>query len=537
MDATEQDFVVETACTLPPGHFADAMTSDGHVVAFWERPNGRVRFGLDGRAEHATFDGIAEMRDKSPGIFCSGDGAHIAYVGMRGGHYFVGRDGTEDPPMEAFSRSVPPVFSHDGAHLAYAAGSGEEFHLVLDGQRASELPVAPIQAVFSPVGSRLAYVELRPVADKDYEVRVVLDGAPGPWFFGMQNKTGVLQFSPDGRRFAYQERNRDLEVRWVVDGVPQQWAADPITNRQALKRLSTRGVAAIEAPVAATFSPDSRRFAYFADVPEKGVAIIEDDVPGPVVKGVCAPMFSPDSRHLAYLARLFDDRVSLVVDGVPGPAWSVRDAGSPAFSSPAFSTDGRHVGVILHREEGGFLRKRSVATLVVDGRVVTELPADDASWKPTFSPDGTHVAWWVLQGPRRHLMVDSNPRDVAGNVESEAVYTPAGRLICVTRTGDGASWTVMTDGRPGPAAQGIATLASALRFYGRDLAPDPDVPFAVSPDGEHVAWIGNFDGGWRPVLDDRVGPAFFGPLVASFRPDGRATWYFQREGEVYRVTA
>ena len=531
MGTSNRDFVVETACKLPPGHFADAMTSDGHVVSFWERPSGRVRFGWDGRAEHPTFDGVEEMRDKSPAIFCSADGAHVAYVGMRGQHLFVGRDGTEDPPFESFSRSVPPVFSRDGTHLAYGAGSGEEFHLVLDGRRVSELPIAPIQAVFSPDGGRLAYVELRAVENEDYEVRVVLDGTPGPWLAGMRNETGVLQFSPDGRRFAYREHDRDLNVRWVVDGVPQKWAADAISLRQALKRVSAR-VAAIEGPVPATFSPDGRRFAYFADVPERGVAIIEDDVPGPLVKAVYPPVFSPDSCHLAYVAQLFDDRVTLVMDGVPGPAWKVKDAGGPVFSA-----DGLHVALILRREEGGFLRKRSVAALVVDGRVMTELPADDVSGAPAFSPDGAHVAWWVSQGQRRRLMVDGDPVDGADNVDSVPIYTAAGRLVCATGTPDGASATVTVDGRPGPAAQGIASGASAIRLFGRELVPDPDVPFAVSPDGEHVAWIGRFDGEWRPVIDNDVGPAFFGPLAVLFGPDDRATWYLQREGEVYRVTA
>jgi len=531
MDATMQDFVVETACKLPPGHFADAMTSDGHVVSFWERPGGRVRFGWDGHAEHPTFDGIDEMRDKSPGIFCSADGAHIAYVGMRDQHLFVGRDGTEDPPIESFSRSVPPVFSRDGAHLVYGAGSGEEFHLVRDGQPIGGPPIAPIQAVFSPDGSRLAFVELRPVDGKDHEVRVVLDGKPGPWLAGMRNETGVLQFSPDGHRFAYREHDRDLNVRWVVDGVPQQWAEDPVTLRLALRRVSTR-VAAIEGPAMATFSPDSRRFAYFADVPEKGVAIIEDDVAGPVVKAVGWLSFSPDSKHLVYVAKSFDGRLGVVLDGVLGPTWVAQEAGIPAFSA-----DGRHVAVILRREAGGFLRKRSVATLVVDGVVVTELPADDVSGTPAFSPDGTHVAWWVLQGTRRRLMVDGDAMDGAGTVDSVPVYTAAGRLVCATRTDDGASATVVVDGRAGPIANGVATANSALRLFGRDLAPDPDVPFAVSPDGEHVAWMGLFGAAWHPVLDDRVGPEFSVPLAWSFDADGHATWYAQRDDVVYRVTA
>jgi hypothetical protein len=52
----------------------------------------------------------------------------------------------------------------------------------------------------------------------------------------------------------------------------------------------------------------------------------------------------------------------------------------------------------------------------------------------------------------------------------------------------------------------------------------------------HTPWIGLFDDDWRPVLDDRVGPAFAEPLTSSFDTDGRATWHVQRGDVVYRVT-
>jgi hypothetical protein len=533
MMGVEEGFVVEPAVTMPPSRQIDAVTSDGHAVSFWPRPNGGLRFAWDGRAEHPPFDQLGELRDGSPAVFVSADGAHVAYMAYRDGRMFVGRDGGESPAYADLTRSVPPVLSHDGSHMAYGAGDGEEYHLILDGQRVSDLPIAPIQAVLSPDGSRLAFVEMRP-RDEDpdeYDVRVVLDAQPGPWIAGMRNDTGVMQFSPDGRRFAYREHTDDLRVRWVVDGVAQQWATDPVHFRDVVHRLKTR-VAAVGDRVPATFSPDSSRFAYAADVPERGVAIVEDDVPGPVVKAVYPPVFSPDSRHLAYLARQFDDRLTLVIDGSPGPAWVAADA-----TGPTFSPDGRHVAVTFGREEGGFLRRNRLCSLVVDGRVVFEQVADDILGKPSFSPDGNHVAWWFLRGEERRLMVDADPYPGVGNVESVPVYTTAGRLVCAVRTPDGAASTVMMNGRLGPPAENHDTMGSALRQWGRELAPDPLLPFAVSPDGTHVAWVGLFRGEWCPVLDDRVGPGFSMPFTWSFDADGRATWYLQREQILYRVTA
>jgi hypothetical protein len=376
-------------------------------------------------------------------------------------------------------------------------------------------------------------VELRPrdTDPDEYEVRVVLDRRPGPWIAGMRNDTGVMQLSPDGRRFAYREHADDLRVRWVVDGVPQQWASDPVHVRDVVHRLKTR-VAAVGDRVPAAFSPDGSRFAYFADVPEKGVAIVEDDVPGPVVKAVYPPVFSPDSRRLAYLAQQFDGTLTLVMDGATGPAWKATDAWGPTFSP-----DGRHVAVVLVRQEGGFLRRKRVHSLVIDGRVMCEQVADDVQAQPSFSPDGEHVAWWVLRGRERRLMVDAEPFPGVGNVESVPVYASAGRLVCAVRTPDGTASTVMVDGRLGPSAEEHASMSSALRQYGRDLAPHPDVPFAISPDGAHVAWVGRFRGAWCPVLDDRVGPGFDVPFAWSFDAEGRATWFLQRENMLCRVTA
>lgn len=523
-----RDFVVETVCTMPPGRTADAVTSDGHVVSFWPRPEGKFRFAWDGHAEHTTFDGIVDMRDKSRAIFASADGAHIAYVGMRDDHMFVGRDAGEDPPVEAFSRSVPPVFSRDGRHLAYGGGTLEEYRLILDGHPIGEYPLAPTAAVFSPDGERLAYVEMRGEKRATTEIRIVLDGVPGEWFPGMRNAGGVMQFSPDSQRFAYCRMDGDLHVQWVVDGVAQQ-LFDEVVH---LGLSQIRGIGVLEPPLLASFSPDSRRFAYFADIPEKGVAIVEDDVAGPRLKAIGALAFSPDSRHLAYTAMTLDDRLTVVVDGVVGPPFAAKDAGTPVFSA-----DGRHTAVTVKRKAGRFLRRRNMFGVAVDGRVVTELQGDDTSMIPALSPDGERVAWWLQQGKVRRMYVNGTPDQSETRAESDPVFTAAGHLAYVARVGTGGSITVVVDGRPGFLAEDLAANRSVLDLFGRDLAPSRDVPFAVSPDGEHVAWMGKFEGEWRPILDDQVGPAFEMPLAWSFDAAGVATWYAQRGDVVYRVTA
>jgi hypothetical protein len=77
---SEMNVTVAEFCSLPPDCLPDAITSDGHVVAFYKAPEGGLRFLWDGIAG-APFDGLAELRDGSRAVYSSDDGAHIAYVG------------------------------------------------------------------------------------------------------------------------------------------------------------------------------------------------------------------------------------------------------------------------------------------------------------------------------------------------------------------------------------------------------------------------------------------------------------------------
>lgn len=293
--AAATDFIVEARFSLPPGSTPDAITADGHGFTLFDLDDGRLQAFWDGNGGE-PFDALMAKRDKTATIYISDDGAHVAFIGERDGRFFVGRDGSEEPPFEMLTNSVPPVFSQDGVHLAYGAGSIDDHRLILDGQEINSMPLAPNQAVFSPSG-RLAFVEMRPSADGWVDQRIVLDDSPGEWFRGIRNAQGSMQFSPDGQRFAYYRGDQTGLAQWVVDGQAQRLAneARSIGVRQMISeaRLRNRKIGVIEPPLVASFSPDSRRFAYFGDVLEKGVAIIEDDVAGPVFKGVGTPSSAP----------------------------------------------------------------------------------------------------------------------------------------------------------------------------------------------------------------------------------------------------
>lgn len=205
-------------------------------------------------------------------------------------------------------------------------------------------------------------------------------------------------------------------------------------------------------------------------------------------------------------------------------------------SEPVFSPDSLHVAVTFAREEGHFLRRRHFFGCALDGHVLAEVEGDDVSDGPVFSPDGEHVAWMVLRGDRDQVMIDGLPHDADDVANSTPVFTRSGRLVYTAIVPDGRV-TLLVDGRRGPLADDLLIPRSATVVFRSLPTGSLIIPFAVSPDGEHLAWAGVFGEEAHPVLDDRVGPPFDMILDWSFDASGTATWWAQRADTVYRVTA
>lgn len=473
-----------------PQYRMDATGDLQHAYWFEELDGGSIRFSWDGRAGQ-VMDAVLKQPDDN--IFVSdSDDQRIAYYGERAGRIFVGVDGDEDPDFESITRSVPPVFSPGGAHLAYGAYVDGAPRLILDGKVASDHHLAPIAAVWEPDGDRLAYVaetrELKPGEKPiDYHQWIVLDGTDLPAVDNISPTPGAIQFSPDGRRFAYGEVANE-RVRFLVDGVAGPFVLDASSP---------------------TFSPDGRRFAYSAKF-EKGMAMFDEGRPGPTFDQVAFPVFSPDASRLLYAARR-GKRWSVIVDDVAGPEFA------DFWATPTFSPDSRRVAYLAEvRGSGLFGALRSHWVAIVDG--ATQGEWDEVASEVHFSPDSALVAFSARRGKRWSVVVDGE-----AGTKFESVHPPrwgvSGRLAYVVA--EAKRVAVAVDGTPGPWCEDLAEVR-------------PGRPFSFSPDGRHVAWVGKREGAWRPLVDTSIGPGAPGVSMPRF-VNGRVEFLTVAVDGIHRV--
>jgi TolB protein len=150
--------------------------------------------------------------------------------------------------------NITPVFSTDDEWVVYANGTDARTSLVAvrpdSVASLKHLPVNRLfdadEPIFSPDGSRIAYVSSRPRTPQIYSSN--LDGtderveAPAPT--GGRVYHTSPDWSPDGRMIAYQQQNGDFQI-WIVNR----------TDR-SVRRVTTQGEN--EDP---SWAPDARHIA------------------------------------------------------------------------------------------------------------------------------------------------------------------------------------------------------------------------------------------------------------------------------------
>jgi Tol biopolymer transport system component len=508
-------------------HFAYTATRDGHQFAV-----------IDGK-EGPPFDTNCYIF-----FLFSPDGKRVAYTATKGGGEFVILDG-------AISRMFGAVwgmcFSADSKHFAYAASSGDnQCIVVVDGEESpSYAMVSEGGPWFSPDGKRVACGFMR---EEGRWFSVVGSKVIGP-YNGVDGHT----FSADGKRVAFYAWRGERNFIVIDDGV------------SAIQEYPFEG----DWVVGMQFSPDGRRFAYVAGrregSKERYVAVVDGKAgrgyggileweppkgprfvisgPGPLFSFERSErfLFGPNGTHVVYRCDEGwpHDKEFMVIDGKEfGPydnAWDVN-----------FSADGRRVAFVGWRERKAFL--------VLDG---VETGPFESVHHYEFSPDGGHFACTVLRDNRSFVFLDGPEiPDRLG-----FWFLPDNRPIYAIGTSED-DWRVVLDGKEYPCAGILMWSADGKRLAcvtksggGYRVVMDECAGkvydeidrLEFTPDGAHLTYFARLGGKWFLVFDDTESGAYDEivirqedcgpPLKPKFDGPSRL-WFLARRGdELFRVEA
>ena len=470
----EHSFREEVLFDLDEDVSSADYTRDGKHV-FWPR------FYDAENVVSVVWDGVAGpefedlvLFDGTPLVF-SPNKRHVAWIGKRGGAFVVVVDNSIRGQWNHVDAEVVPALSNSG-RSALIANAGGMPRAILDGS-----PFTNWEAVGAPVfsddGDHFAFVGR--VGPK---WSVVVDGVAGPLFDQVGSGTlgdgpETVVFSQDGARFAYGAKRGE---RWhvVVDG-----------------EIGPAHDGLYGLPI---FSADGTHLAYQAVVGDKACVVVDDSI-GDLHANIGRPVFSPDGTRLMYMVN--DGSPSMVVDGERGPEFDdLYFQPETAEIGYGFSPDSRHFGYLAC--EGKRFLHPGKWFAIVDGEkgpqfddVGPWLGADRAAraimGEPRFSPDGTQFAFPAQAGKQWSMVVNGVPGD-GFHLVGFPRFSASGRLAYFAKL-DKKRVVYVLDGTPGPVMTG-------------GLADD-DQPFAFSPDGAHLVYVGAIEGALRPVVDDHVGPA------------------------------
>jgi Tol biopolymer transport system component len=351
----------------------------------------------------------------------SDDGKRFIYQGYNGA-WFVSVDGKTTAVADRVqSLRVTP----NGRRYSYVTTVGGEFVPVIDGTpqasagRGTSLGEAKL--VISADGKRWAFTSIKQ-ANGGYANRAVVDGKEGEAYLRIED----LQFSPDGKRFAYVGTsgtgNRDQHNWVVIDG-----------KRVGLEYNTIRRL---------QFSPDSKRYAATV-VSDAGAFVVVDGVESDAhITETNEVLFSNSGRY-AYVARPKEGSTlgyQVIVDGK-----SDGDISEIMKGTMNFSPDGTRLIYAAHlRYPETFMhidgRKESFNVQTSAGRI---------SWKQpvVFSPDSKHVAFMSNKESPSVLLVDMQPGAV-GLSYAMPTFSADGKHFAVAGQERGSTkWTVFVNGK------------------------------------------------------------------------------------------
>lgn len=342
----------------------------------------RVEVRQDGDGQYVVVDGRAGPHFDAVGVELlrfGPKGRRIAYPAMRDGRWHVIVEGR---PSAAYDGIGALAFGPEGVRLAFVAQRDRRWVVVADGHEQGPWPAVLRGTLGYGDDGRLSYA-----VRSDDDVRVVVDGRPGPRFDAVDEPVRA----PGSGRIAYLAR-RGERCGPVVDG---RWGP-----RDGAPRC-----------IGLRFGPVGKRLVWAIDYGEHACLVVDGRRrPASCGAVVDSVRFSDDGNRMGYLRRA-EGRVQVIVDG---GASSAFDWAEP----PAFGGAGSHWGYIGGRGDRSYV--------VVDGRV-RGVQGDAADL--VFDASGEHHAYVARHDGRWAVVHDGRARVHDLVLAGTLVLTERGRRV------------------------------------------------------------------------------------------------------------
>jgi len=404
------------------------------------------------------------------GLFViSQDGAHVAYVGLKGTRTVVSVDGVAGPVLEELfngyigspgaqlllhdanaggkfnGKPTAVIFSESGGHFAYIGRQGNEYVVIHDGKEVgrgarNDLTLQNLPLGISPKGKYVFWGEQKQV-DGRGQWRLFVNGQPGPWA-GHQDIKPV--FSPDEDHYAYNAGTiADYQKQLLVvdgkvagyGGVQPQYTADG----KLLLTLKADG----------------------------GDVVLVNGKPAVAVnKPIIKIVPGTTGAHYAVIVRKgtvnYEPVGELYLDGK-------AVAGTDGAMDISFSPDGKHYALRCSNPEAHSF------FYVIDGKKGGEY--QNVAEKVSWSPDSTKAVYQITASGRNFVVVNTEefPVQSVGSLTRDPIVFPVAGGRYAFSSGDNGTRQYLT-------------IVDGKNVLPANLSPNGDT-FDFSADGSHWAMV------------------------------------------------
>lgn len=317
------------------------------------------------------------------------------------------------------------------------------------GEQPTEAPVQPGLSTAAPALTPRPTVESRPASRTPINGRLLYVRNGNLYHLSGTNSTQLTntrelawaRWSPDGTRIAAVRRGDAFAELHLLDAQGQNLAQ--LTKHQSKETLGSKEyIMASIWVVSPTWEPNGTRLVYSADVTAANMALWLVDSKGGAPQALQATAdlganiegsaFSPDGKMLAFALANTEPSQIWTVDLTTGGKVQLTD-GKHATYDPAWTPDGKALTVAILDGNS------TIWLLGLDGKPRTQLVSKLSARAPTWSPDGTQLAFIGEEEGRFNVyLVDIRSDGSGGYVAGEPRrVTNDGNIDAVS----GLSWT------------------------------------------------------------------------------------------------